>query len=183
MNNSSSNDRSTRPSDHGSDRLTQLKAHLDRAGISYTILVHEKNISTAQDGTQTGLGTLSNMAPTFILQTEKGYLAAIIRGDTRLSYKKIKKKLGLKNISLAAPDRVKQLTGSEVGHVSLVNPGVQTIVDSRITEETVIFGGSGEPNHTLQIAPQNVITITQAQVFDFTEFKDRTRAESVRKDT
>jgi len=172
MNDSSSNDRSARPSDHGSDRLSQLKAHLDRAGITYSILVHEKNISTAQEGTQKGLGTLSNMAPTFILKTEKGYLAAIIRGDTRLSYKKIKQKLGLKNISLAAPDRVKQLTGAEVGYVSLVNPGVQTIVDSRVIEETVIFGGSGEPNHTLQISPQNVIAITQARVFDFTEFKD-----------
>jgi len=47
------------------------------------------------------------MAPTFILQTEAGYLAAIIQGDTRLSYKKIKQKLGLKNVSLAAPEQVK----------------------------------------------------------------------------
>lgn len=111
------------------------------------------------------------MAPTFILQTERGYLAAIIRGDTRLSYKKIKQKLGLKNISLAAPVQVKQLTGSEVGYVALVNPDLPTIVDARVTEETMIYGGSGEPKHTLQISPQDVIMITQAQVFNFTEFK------------
>jgi prolyl-tRNA editing enzyme YbaK/EbsC (Cys-tRNA(Pro) deacylase) len=36
------------------------------------------------------------MAPTLILQSEKGYLAAIIPGDRRLVYKKIKKELGLK---------------------------------------------------------------------------------------
>jgi prolyl-tRNA editing enzyme YbaK/EbsC (Cys-tRNA(Pro) deacylase) len=147
---------------------------LDRVGITYTVLVHEQNISTAQVGTQTGLGSLSAMAPTFILQTEAGYLAAIIRGDTRLSYKKIKRKLGLKNVSLAGPDQVKQLTGAEVGYVALVNPGVQTIVDTRVTELTMIYGGSGEPKHTLQISPQDVIRITQAQVFDFAEFKDIT---------
>ncbi|HEU0297634.1 MAG TPA: YbaK/EbsC family protein [Anaerolineales bacterium] len=117
---------------------------------------------------------LSAMAPTFILQTEAGYLAAIIRGDTRLSYKKIKRKLGLKNVSLAGPDQVKQLTGAEVGYVALVNPGVQTIVDMRVTELTMIYGASGEPKHTLQISPQDVIRITQAQVFDFAEFKDIT---------
>ena len=176
MNSSSSNDKATQFPNHESDRLTQLKTYLDRVGITYTILVHEQNISTAQDGTQKGLGTLSAMAPTFILKTETGYLAAIIRGDTRLSYKKIKKKLGLKNIYLAAPDQVKQLTGSEVGYVSLVNPGLQTIVDTRVTEVTMIYGGSGEPNHTLQVSPQDVITITKAQVFDFTEFKDKTQA-------
>jgi prolyl-tRNA editing enzyme YbaK/EbsC (Cys-tRNA(Pro) deacylase) len=78
---------------------------------------------------------MSAMASTLILRTEAGYLAAIVRGDTRLSYKKIKQKLGLKNVSLAAPEQVKQLTGSEVGHVALVNHGLTTIVDERVTEE------------------------------------------------
>jgi prolyl-tRNA editing enzyme YbaK/EbsC (Cys-tRNA(Pro) deacylase) len=113
------------------------------------------------------------MAPTFILCTEIGFIAAIIRGDTRLSYKKIKHKLGLKNVSLAAPEQVQQLTGSEVGHVSLVNPGLQTILDERVLEIETIYGGTGEPNHTLRISPQAVVTLTQAQIFDFTELKDQ----------
>ena len=168
MNKSTSNDESV--------RLSQLKMYLDGVGIAYTILVHAQNISSAQDGAQTGLGALSAMAPTFILRTEAGYLAAIVRGDTRLSYKKIKQKLGLKNVSLAAPEQVKQLTGSEVGHVALANHGLKTIVDERVTEVETIYGGSGEPNHTLQISPQAVVTLTQAQVFDFTELKDRVQS-------
>lgn len=155
-----------------SQRLAQLKTCLDQAGIAFAILVHADNISTAQDGAQTGLGTLSAMAPTFILQTEAGYLAAVIRGDTRLSYKKIKKQLGLKNISLAGPDQVKDLTGAEVGYVALVNPGLRTIVDARVGEMEAVFGGSGAPKHTLRVAPRDLIQVTQAQVFDFTELKD-----------
>jgi prolyl-tRNA editing enzyme YbaK/EbsC (Cys-tRNA(Pro) deacylase) len=165
MKKSTSNDESV--------RLSELKMYLDGMGIAYTILVHAQNISSAQDGAQTGLGALSAMAPTFILRTEAGYLAAIIRGDTRLSYKKIKQKLGLKNVSLAAPEQVKQLTGSEVGSVALVNHGLKTIVDERVTEAATIYGGSGEPNHTLRISPQAVITLTRAQVFDFTERKEK----------
>jgi prolyl-tRNA editing enzyme YbaK/EbsC (Cys-tRNA(Pro) deacylase) len=176
MNEPISHDESTRFPDHEFDRLSQLKLRLDNAGVTYAILVHEQNISTAQGGAQTGLGALSAMAPTFILRTETGFLAAIVRGDTRLSYKKIKQKLGLKNVSLATPDQVKQLTGSEVGHVALINQGVQTIVDERVMEVAVIYGGTGEPNHTLQIAPQAVVTLTQAQVFDFTELKDKVQA-------
>ena len=171
MNNSSAHENSVGFPDLDSGRLTRLRTNLDQVGIMYNILVHEQNIATAQDGTQTGLGTLSAMAPTFILQTEAGFLAAIIRGDTRLSYKKIKRKLGLKNVSLAAPEQVLQLTGAEVGYVSLVNPGIQTIVDTRLTEVSIVNGGSGEPNHTLQISPEDLIRVTRAQVFDFTEFK------------
>ncbi len=171
MNKSASNHKAAQSSDIQSASLSQLRQRLDDAGIQYAILVHERNISTAQDGARTGLGALSVMAPTFILRTEAGYLAAIIRGDTRLSYKKIKQKLGLKNVSLATPEQVKQLTGSEVGSVAPLNRGMQTIVDERVIEVEVIHGGSGEPNHTLRIAPQAVVTLTQAQVFDFTEPK------------
>jgi prolyl-tRNA editing enzyme YbaK/EbsC (Cys-tRNA(Pro) deacylase) len=156
-----------------SPRLSQLKSCLDAAGVSYAILVHAQNISSAQDGAQTGLGDLSAMAPTFILRTEAGYIAAIIRGDTRLSYKKIKQKLGLKNVSLAAPEQVLQLTGSEVGHVSLVNQGLPAILDERVLEIETIYGGTGEPNHTLCISPQALVILTQAQVFDFTELKEQ----------
>ncbi len=152
-------------------RLSQLKTSLDAAGIAYAILVHEQNISTSQDGVQTGLGDLSAMAPTFILRTEAGYLAAIIRGDTRLSYKKIKRELGLKNVSLAAPEQVRELTGAEVGHVSLVNPGLKTIIDARVLEAETVYGGTGEPNSTLKISPQDMVTITQARVFEFAEPK------------
>ncbi len=67
-----------------------------------------------------------------------------MRGDTRLSYKKIKRRLGLKNVSLAAPERVKQLTGSEVGQVALVNFGLKTIVDERVTQVETIYGGCGK---------------------------------------
>ena len=119
-----------------------MTAVLDAGGADYTIIAHEENYSSAQDGAGSGLGTLAEMAPAFILSTEAGYLSAVIRGDTRLSYKKIKQKLGLKNISLAAPDMVRQVTGS------------------------------GIPNHTLRISPGAVIAITQARVFDFTELKN-----------
>jgi prolyl-tRNA editing enzyme YbaK/EbsC (Cys-tRNA(Pro) deacylase) len=86
------------------------------------------------------------MAPTFILQTESGYLAA--------------------------PEAVKELTGAEVGYVSLINAGIKTIVDQRLLEMEAVFGGSGVRNHTLKINPRVVVALTGAEVFDFTELKE-----------
>ena len=112
------------------------------------------------------------MAPTLILRSENNYLAAIVRGDTRISYKKIKRHLKLKNLSMASPEQVQQVAGAEVGYVSLINFGIVTIIDSRIAEMDTIYGGCGISNYTLQISPQDLIALTQAQVFDFTEPKD-----------
>ncbi len=154
-------------------RLNQLREALDVAHAHYTLLAHDPTIRSAQEGAEQGLGELANMAPTFILRSETGYLAAIIRGDTRLSYKKIRQKLKLKDLCLATPEQVQQVTGSEVGYVSLFNSGIMTIVDLRLTDLDMIYGGCGVPRHTLKINPQDLIVVTRAQVFDFTELKDK----------
>ena len=157
--------------DQEPSQISQLKETLDAAGIHYAIHVHNLAIQSAQDGVKQGFCGLANMAPTLILRSENNYMAAIVRGDTRVSYKKIKRHLKLKDLSLASPEQVQQVTGSEVGYVSLINSGIATIIDRRIAEMDTIYGGCGIPNYTLQINPQVLVTLTQAQVFDFTEPK------------
>ena len=153
------------------EKINQLKKTLDAANVNYNILTHDMTVKSAEDGVMKGIGDLKVMAPTFILSTEAGYLAAIISGETRLSYKKIKKKLGLKNVSLATPEQVVQTTGAQVGTVALVNPGLRTIVDSGLKEIQVVYGGCGVARCSLRINFEDLIRLTQAQVFDFTELK------------
>ncbi len=160
-------------SDKEAARLSQLREILNAANVSCALLAHDLTVRSAQEGVEHGFGELANMAPTFILRSETGYLAAIIRGDTRLSYKKIRQKLKLKNLCLATPEQVRQVTDSDVGYVSLFNAGIVTIIDNRLTELDIVYGGCGVPCYTLKISPQDLITLTQAQVFDFTEPKDK----------
>jgi prolyl-tRNA editing enzyme YbaK/EbsC (Cys-tRNA(Pro) deacylase) len=157
--------------DSDSTQIDQLKQLLHEARAQYRFIAHSETIQTAQQGFEEGLGNISEMAPTFILASEQGYLAAVIRGDTRLSYKKIKKEMRLKNVSLATPDQVKQVTGAQVGQVSLINPGLPTIIDPLLLEKALVYGGCGVACNTLELNPQDLVLITQARVFDFTEKK------------
>ncbi|HEX3050126.1 MAG TPA: YbaK/EbsC family protein [Aggregatilineaceae bacterium] len=147
--------------------LDHLRQLLDAAGADYALFEHPETVFSAEDGVQQGIGSLGEMAPTLILETEKGCFAAILSGGTRLSRKKIKKQLGLKNIALAQPDRVYELTGAEVGSVSLINPGLPTLIDIRLAD--VVYGGCGFPYHTLRIHRADLIRITEALVFDLAD--------------
>lgn len=153
------------------EKFSTLKSILKSAHVPFTIFRNDGTISTVEEGANLVSNDMSKLAPTFILETETGFLAAVIPGDTRLSYKKIKQELHLKNVSLASPQTVKQVTGSEVGKVSLVNPHLQTIVDSHLLEKTEVFGGCGVSHHTLKIRPQALVAVTHARVFDFTDKK------------
>ncbi len=149
------------------DRLARLRDFLDRSGVAYQILAHETTVVSALMGVERGFGSLDEMAPTLILKSDKGLLAAIVSGRSRLSYRKIKKELGLKDVSFASAEMVRQATGAEVGTVSLVNEGLPTIVDSRLAALPAVYGGCGVPRHTLEIGAQDLIRVTGARVFDF----------------
>ncbi len=153
------------------ETLLAMKQTLDAAGADYAILAHDVTVISAEDGVEGGFGALDDMAPTLILKTPFGYLAAILRGGTRLSYKKIKKALGVKDVSLATAEQVMQVTGAEIGTISLVNPGLSTLIDQRVLEREVVFGGCGVACHTLRIRVTDLVAVTGAQVFDFTELK------------
>jgi Cys-tRNA(Pro)/Cys-tRNA(Cys) deacylase len=167
------NDTKIAPSVKEPARLDHLEEALKAANIPYAILAQDLTIRSSQEGVEQGLGELANMAPTFILRSEIGYLAAVIQGDRRLSYKRIKRELKLKNLCLASPVQVQQVTGSEIGYVSLFNAGVTTIIDSRLAEVDTIFGGCGVPRYTLKINPRDLIVLAQAHVFDFTEPREK----------
>lgn len=152
-------------------RLGKLIALLNGAGADYEVFEHAETVTSADEGVESGFGELSLMAPTLILSTEKGLVAAVISGATRLSYKKIKEALGLKNVSLARPEAVLHATGAQVGTVSLVNEGMPTIVDERLLGAGAVYGGCGVPRHTLRISVKDLVALTRARIFDFTELR------------
>jgi prolyl-tRNA editing enzyme YbaK/EbsC (Cys-tRNA(Pro) deacylase) len=156
------------------EKLLELKNRLDNQDVGYEILEHSLTLVSPEDGVEYGVGSLAEMAPTFILRTEKGYLAAVISGDSRLSYKKVKKELGLKDVSLAVPDAVREVTGAEIGYVSMINPGMETIIDARLMEQAWACGGCGVPATTLKIRPRDLAVVTGARVINFTEPKAET---------
>ena len=153
------------------DRLAELRKLLAASHAEHEILAHDETFHSAEDGVAQGLGDLRDMAPTFILKTENGFMAAIISGETRLSYRKIKKRFGLKNVSLANPEQVEQATGAQVGFVSLINPPLPTIIDNRLASLDKVFGGCGVPKFSLRISAADLVRITGATVFDFADPK------------
>jgi prolyl-tRNA editing enzyme YbaK/EbsC (Cys-tRNA(Pro) deacylase) len=154
------------------DRLRQLRQVLDQAQAQYEIVFHPDTVHSAEQGATQGFGSLAEMAPTFLLQSDHGWLCAIISGERRLVYKQIRKHLGLKDVALAEPAAVQQVTGATVGTVSLINPGLPTIVDQHLTALETVYGGCGVPHHTLHIRVSDLIAITHAHVFEFTVVKD-----------
>lgn len=153
------------------DQLDKISNLLKDQNADYSLLVDDATVVTASDGARRYGISLSETTPTLILKIKDKYCAAIICGDTRISFKKLKQVLAVKDISMADSQTILDLTGAKIGEVSLINPGMITLIDSNVLKNKYCYGGSGVAKTTLRINTQDLIRITNAQVVEFTEFR------------
>lgn len=149
--------------------LRTLRKLCDTHVADYKIFQNLTTLKTAAAGVKEYNIALSEAAPTLILKSESEMLAAIVRADRKVSFKKLKKLLNVKKIRLASPEEVKALTGAEVGYVSLINKELRSIIDNSLFKNEYIYGGCGVQNYTLRIKTSDLAAITHAAVLDFTE--------------
>lgn len=150
-------------------QLSKLETLLKNENADYLIYKDTFNLTSAEEGAKHYGISLSETTPTIILKTKDQYFAAIICGNTRISFKKLKLALNVKDISMADPETVLSLTGSKVGEVSLINDGFVTLIDNNILKNRHCYGGSGISKITLRINSNDLIRITKATLLDFTE--------------
>lgn len=149
--------------------LDKLNMFLQNENADYSIFIDTSSISTASAGAEHYDISLDETTPTLILKTKEKYIAAIICSNTRISFKKLKQALGIKDINMADPQTVFNVTGAKVGEVSMINGGLTTLIDTNVLKNENCTGGCGIPNATLRISAHDLVRITNAQIMDFTE--------------
>lgn len=149
--------------------LEQFNKILQSHNVDYDILPSDITLITASKGAEHYGISLDETTPTLILKTKEGYIAAIICGNTRISFKKLKQVLGVKDISMADAQTILTITGAQIGEVGLINPTLTTIIDSAVVKNKNCYGGCGVAKATLRIHTADLIRITNAQILDFTE--------------
>jgi prolyl-tRNA editing enzyme YbaK/EbsC (Cys-tRNA(Pro) deacylase) len=151
------------------ESLEKLDNLLTTKDADYSIFKEDSTIESATDGAARYGITLAETTPTLILKSGEKYFAAIICGNTRISFKKLKQALSVKDITMADPQTVLNFTGAKVGEVSLINLDLVTLIDSNVLKNKDCYGGCGVPKSTLRIDTHDLINLTNAKILDFTD--------------
>ena len=101
------------------------------------------------------------LVKTLILESEKGPVALMIRGDHELNLLKVKKLLGVKNLELASPALIEKVTQAPVGFAGPVGlKGVKIIADYRVAElKNFVTGANEKDAHYINVNSGRDFTI------------------------
>ena len=90
----------------------------------------------------------------------------LIAGDKRASLNKIKKRLNIKDVSMASANDVKNITGYSIGGVSPIGhlKKIHIFIDNSLIRFSTLYAAAGHPNCVFKITYTNLQKITNGSI-------------------
>jgi Ala-tRNA(Pro) deacylase len=144
---------------------------LEREGVSYEIVEHERTQTAAEEAEATGM-PLADVAKTVVLRDNEGVRLAVIPASHRLDLHKVKRELGSTGLRLVTEHEMAgEFSDFEVGALPPFGPMFHALelVDERLLKHDRVLCGGGDHEHGVLVDPHDLVTVGQARVADICE--------------
>ena len=135
------------------------------------IIVLNNSARTALEAASSLGCEVGAIVKSLVIKIEQNHILCLVAGDKKVSLKKIKNILKIKDASMASADDVKDITGFTIGGVSPIGhlQEIEIFVDEQLSRFTDIFAAAGHPNCIFKIDFDNLVKITKGAVKNITE--------------
>ncbi len=146
---------------------------LDEKGIPYRLLAHPHKAMNVEEAAAERGVPIRQIVKTLLVRRPDGqHVIALVRGDKRLSLKKLARLAGAKTLEMAPPADVPRITGYQIGAVAplgLRRAGVPIYVDAHIMEESQVSISAGRHDAGLELSSEDLVRAVAGQLADITE--------------
>jgi Cys-tRNA(Pro) deacylase len=157
--------------------MTKIRTHAIRAlegqGIAYKVLLHDPRAMNVEEAAaERGVPMQQIVKTLLIRRPDKKHLIALVRGDQRLSLKKLARIADVKKLEMAPAADVPRITGYQIGAVAPVGlrrTDVPVYVDKHVLEEPRVSISAGRHDAGLELSTADLIHAVGGQVADITE--------------
>ena len=138
---------------------------------SYKVMVLTSSARTAQEAAESLNTDVGSIVKSLLFKSENNFILCLVSGDRRCSLNKLKKIKQQKDISMANPQSVKEVTGFTIGGVSPIGhlKEVEIFIDNNLKRFQNIYAAAGHPNCVYKVNFENLLKMTNGKVEDFTE--------------
>ena len=135
------------------------------------VVILEQTARTANDAA-TALGcNVGAIVKSLLFKIGDKFCLCLVSGDKRCSLNKLKKKLNEKDVLMASPEEVKQVTGYTIGGVSPIGHlvKIKIYMDKNLERFSKVFAAAGHPNAVFGTTFLELKKLTNSEVDDLTE--------------
>jgi Ala-tRNA(Pro) deacylase len=152
---------------------THASRALDEMGIPYQVLRHDHKAKNVEEAAaERGVPVQQIVKTLLVRRPDRRHLIALVRGDQRLSLKKLARLTKVKTLEMAPEADVSRITGYQIGAVAPVGlrrGDLSIFVDHHILEQPRVSISAGRHDAGLELATEDLIRAVGGQVADITE--------------
>lgn len=143
-----------------------LRATLASKGIWHRFIQFDEPVRTVEEaGKKVSADRI--IKSIVLIGSDKKPILAILPAKSRISYKKIKTLLKLKDVRLAQPDEVLEQSGYPVGGVPPFNKITRILLDPTVQRNARSIAGGGDPDKLVELETHDIIVVLDPIVADF----------------
>lgn len=145
----------------------KIKDLLDRENISYEVIEHEP-VHTSADAARVRDTDLSQGAKALIMIGDKNPYLFVVPANLRADFKKIKTAVGIKDLRMASPDEVVELTTLKIGSIPPIGKaiGLSSYFDSSFAEKDDVVFNAGSLTTSIVMKASDLIAVENPQLED-----------------
>ena len=153
--------------------VLRVQKKLDEYNKDLKAIVLNSSARTAKEAAKSLNTEVGSIVKSLLFKTEDGFVLCLVSGDKRCSLNKLKKIKIQKDVSMANPDQVKEVTGFTIGGVSPIGhlQEIEIFIDKELSRFKHIYAAAGHPNCIFKIDFDNLIKITNGSVKNITEWE------------
>jgi len=142
-----------------------LKKFLDSKGVWHRFVEFSEPVKTAEQAARKV--PVDRIAKSIVMVDSNGHpLLAILKAQDRVSYRKIKKLLAVKDVRLAGAEEVLRFSGFPVGGVAPFNPINPVLLDPGVLSTDTVFVGGGDVDKLLEVKTKDIVDVVLPKVVD-----------------
>ena len=147
-------------------------ADMERLGISYEAMDIDPALADTADFCRAYDIPLENSANAILVASRQppGHNAVcVLLATTRLDVNgTVRRRLGVRKVSFAPADVTKELTGQEIGGVTIFGlpPGLPVWIDSRVVEPEWVIVGAGSRDAKIRLDPSQLVGLEGYEVVE-----------------
>ena len=139
--------------------------------VTQKVIILDSSARTALEAASSLGCEVGAIVKSLLFKTKNSFILCLVAGDKKASLNKIKKKLNIKDVSMAAAEDVKTITGYSIGGVSPIGhlKKIDIFIDNSLERFTSLFAAAGHPNCVFKIDFKNLQKITDGSIKEITE--------------
>lgn len=139
--------------------------------VTQKVIILDSSARTALEAASSLGCEVGAIVKSLLFKTENSFILCLVAGDKKASLNKIKKTLNIRDVSMAAAEDVKTITGYTIGGVSPIGhlKKIDILIDNSLERFTSLFAAAGHPNCVFKIDFKNLQKITDGSIKEITE--------------